>query len=303
MRLSTSTNICAFTATRERLPVYFCIDTCAEAGYRALDINWCMAMNPDSPLRGDGWRKEVEKIGEYAASRGVAFSQSHLPYADWFSDALAPEIAAFTESLIDRCLAASSMLSVPWAVMHPGVPRDETDFTRRNLEFLSPRVETAARLNVGVALENIETPARGALRTAPDPSIARLAALIDAFRDPRVGACYDFGHANLFSDDHRGNLNALGARVKALHVHDNHGAEDEHLLPFFGRIDWKSAMAGLSDIGYAGDLTYEIQEFGRNLPKHLKCAAVDLSVAVGRELINYAGGDATPDTAFPGVPS
>ena len=52
MELSTSTNICAFQRGRDRLPVEFSIQTCAEAGYRVLDINFCMAMNPDSPLAG-----------------------------------------------------------------------------------------------------------------------------------------------------------------------------------------------------------------------------------------------------------
>ena len=290
MRLSTSTNICAFTATRERLPVYFCIDTCAEAGYRALDINWCMAMNPDSPLARDGWERYVDGIGERAASRGIVFSQAHLPYYDLFSHAVSPESAARTDALIGRCIEASRRLRVPWAVVHPGVPRDLDAFARLNVARLTPHVERAARLNVGLALENVETPPPGAPRDAPDASVSRLAALIDAFDEPLVGACYDFGHAHLFGGDHRGNLRRLGARVKALHVHDNHGAADEHLMPFFGNIDWQSAMAGLRDIGYQGDLTFEIQEFGRNLPKDLKHTVVEQSLAVGQRLLDYAAG-------------
>lgn len=293
MRLSTSTNICAFTATRERLPAAFAIDVCADAGYRVLDINWCMAMNPDSPLRGDAWEAYVDDIGGRAAARGIEFSQSHLPYFDALYN---PDPQTdFARTIVARCVEASRRLRVPWAVLHPAAPRRTEDFTRVNIDILSPVIEQAARWNVGVALENIETPSPGARRGAPDESIARLAALVDAFRDPRVGVCYDFGHANLFSDDHRGNLNALGTRVKALHVHDNHGAADEHLLPFFGSIDWREAMAGLRDIGYAGDLTYEIQEFGRNLPKELKYTVVRQSFAVGQALLRLIGGESSPD--------
>lgn len=285
MRLSTSTNICAFTATRERLPIDFAVELCAAAGYRTLDVNWCMAMNPDSPLRGGDWRREVGRIGELAASRGIVFSQSHLPY-----DVRASADAALTDALIDRCIEASRMLGVRWAVLHPAVPRDASAFVGDNLARLAQPVETARRAGVGLALENIEEPPPGATRNAPDDSIARLIALVDAINDPMVGACYDFGHAHLYGDDHRARLNALGARVKALHVHDNHGMADEHLLPFFGTIDWVSAMAGLRDIGYANDLTFEIQEFGRYLPKDMRHLAVEQSFAVGQRLLEYARG-------------
>lgn len=60
---------------------------------------------------------------------------------------------------------------------------------------------------------------------------------------------------------------------------------DEHLMPFFGNTDWAEAMAGLADIGYSGELTYEIQEFGRYVPNDLKRHVVDLSVVIGKHLI------------------
>ena len=62
MEISTSTNIVAFQRGRQRLPVEFSIRTCAEAGYKVLDINFCMAMNPESPMRTDQWKAYVLKI-------------------------------------------------------------------------------------------------------------------------------------------------------------------------------------------------------------------------------------------------
>ena len=62
MEISTSTNICAFQPGRARLPVEFSIEACAKAGYRVLDINFCMAMNPESPMRTDQWKAYVLKI-------------------------------------------------------------------------------------------------------------------------------------------------------------------------------------------------------------------------------------------------
>ena len=99
--------------------------------------------------------------------------------------------------------------------------------------------------------------------------------------------CYDFGHANLGGHDfHRQNLNIIGSRLHAIHVQDNHGVADEHLMPFHGNIDWAEAMAGLADIGYDGDLTYEIQEFGRYLPNDQKHLVVEYSIKIGKVLVD-----------------
>jgi len=79
----------------------------------------------------------------------------------------------------------------------------------------------------------------------------------------------------------------LGKRLKAIHVQDNKGLADDHLLPFHGTIDWKDAMSALADIGYEGDLTFEIQEWGRFYPKELKCLMAEFAAKVGNVLISY----------------
>ena len=61
---------------------------------------------------------------------------------------------------------------------------------------------------------------------------------------------------------------------------------EHHLLPFHGNIDWAECMAGLADIGYDGDLTYEIQEFGRYFPNDQKQLVVDYSLKVGKVLVD-----------------
>lgn len=290
MRLSTSTNICAFQRGQERLPIEFCIETCAEAGYRVLDINLCIAMNLDSPLRTDGWKDHVRDIKRLAQGLGVTFPQSHLPYYDVFSCA-DPDKAAFMEELIRRCIVASGMLGVKWAVTHPATVYEAGHDMRvsqeRNLAYYAPHIALAREEGVGIALENdFEYPAPGPRQRIYCASVYELISLVDAFHNPQsVGICYDFGHAHMTGANHRDNLNAIGPRLKALHVQDNHGALDEHLMPFYGTIDWAEAMAGLRDIGYTGDLTYEIQEFGRGLPKELKHLTVRQSIQIGKHLI------------------
>ena len=118
MDISTSTNICAFQRGRDRLPPEFSIEVCAGAGYRVLDINFCMAMNPESPMRGPDWEKYVRSLGSLAEKLGIRFNQSHLPYYDVAAHAGDTQ-AKIMEELIRRSIIGSAMLGARWAVTHP----------------------------------------------------------------------------------------------------------------------------------------------------------------------------------------
>ena len=293
MEISTSTNICAFGPGQKRFPVEKSIRECADAGYRVLDINFCMAMNPDSPMRSEGWRDYVLSIGKLAAEKGIRFNQSHLPYYDVDGEQ-GTEKAALMEKLIRRSIEGTAMLGARWAVTHPFTVRSaghDTPVSRKaNLAYYRPLAGLAASFGIGIALENdFEYRAGQPAGRVYCAGIRELIDLCDAFEDDaHVGICYDFGHANLTGPDcHRQNLIMIGHRLKALHVQDNHGVSDEHLLPFFGSIDWKSCMLGLRQIRYEGDLTFEVQEFGRYLPEDMKHLVPELSLQIGRRLLEF----------------
>lgn len=289
MEISTSTNIVAFQPGRARNPFSYCIEQCARGGYQVLDINFCEAMNPNSRLRQDDWEDYVREIGELGRRWGVVFRQSHLPYYDIFKE---PELNPVMEELIRRSIIGSAMLGVRWAVTHPGTVYDaghDMEVSKeRNLAYYAKHLETARENGIGICLENdFEYHPAQPRQRIYCASVYELVELVDAFGDPdHVGVCYDFGHGNLCGGGfHRQNLNVIGSRLHAIHVQDNHGTLDEHLLPFHGNINWAEAMAGLADIDYQGDLTYEIQEFGRYFPNDQKHLVVEYSRKVGSVLM------------------
>ena len=155
MEISTSTNIVAFTNGRGRLPVDFCIATCAAAGYTTLDMNFCVAMNPDSPMRGEGWQDYVQAIADQAKALGIRFSQAHLPYYD-VGRLPGDDVDPVMEELIHRSIIGCGMLGIPWAVTHPITRRDlenDSEAQRRaNLRYFAPHVATAAANGLGLAL-------------------------------------------------------------------------------------------------------------------------------------------------------
>ena len=289
MRLSTSTNIAAFLPDAgQKNGFEFCIELCARAGYKYLDLNLCEAMNPNSRMRDDNWESYVKDIAEMGRRWGVEFVQSHLPYYNIFAHNDAAK-AELMEELIRRCIIASGELGISWTVTHPGTVYSAGPLScksmERNLEYYSGHLDTAKKAGVGIALENDFEYRAPPYQRIYCADVKELCELADAFNDPAIGVCYDFGHANLCGGFHRENLRLIGKRLKATHVQDNHFINDDHLLPFFGKTDWKEAMAGLAEIGYEGDLTYEVQEFARYLPNELKHLALELSVNIGNFLL------------------
>jgi sugar phosphate isomerase/epimerase len=45
-------------------------------------------------------------------------------------------------------------------------------------------------------------------------------------------------------------------------VHDNRRKQDDHLVPFDGRIDWDAALMSMQKIGYDGTYLMEIANPG-----------------------------------------
>ena len=291
MNLSTSTNICAFSSGRERYPMLYCIEQCAKGGYKALDINFCECMNPNSLMRSDDWESYVEEIRLAGERFGVTFTQSHLPYYDIFANNEEGKVKLM-EELIRRSIIASGRLGIRWTVTHPGTvfraDNNMEESLERNVEYYSKHVQEAKNNGLGIALENDFEYKKSEGFHAYCSDISELVKLVDSLNESEyVGASYDFGHANMQESTHRKNLNTIGHRLQAVHVQDNRGQSDEHLLPFHGNIDWKDAMAGLADISFSNDLTFEVQEWGRYYPKELKYLVVEHSIKVGNILLGY----------------
>ena len=92
-------------------------------------------------------------------------------------------------------------------------------------------------------------------------SIDTLNYLLDRLDDDCFGICLDTGHLNLSSDnnDQRNFILKAGKRLKALHIADNEGKADQHLMPFGkGRINFEEVVSALREIDYEGLFNLEI---------------------------------------------
>jgi sugar phosphate isomerase/epimerase len=138
---------------------------------------------------------------------------------------------------VKRALDVAEYMPFRFLVQHVGSSRDTLDERRFDAAFSSLEhlhIFAKAR-GVTLALEN--TP--GELATP-----AHLRQFIIDTRLTGLRLCFDIGHAHI-GDGVQASLEAMREFLVTSHIHDNHGMKDEHLLPYEGTIEWKTALPAL----------------------------------------------------------
>ena len=291
MRLVTSTNL--FSKRRDgglHTPYLESIRRCRQAGFTTLDFSFTEFYFTQTELSGNDWEKYVDEIVSESQKLGIIFSQSHLPYnpgymPEWKSDLEKEDYYKFAR----RSALISARLGVKWMVVHPFTQCKEIEYddeasVQYNHEFYDSIIELALKNGVGIAYENmIEYPQRRKFSARAE----ELVMLVDSYKDPRIGVCWDFGHGNRLYFDQSNSIKTLGNRVVALHVNDNTGISDLHFLPFMGTVGWEKTLKELKNNNYAGDFTYEVYGFTKNMPEDLKDIAAKHAYDVGMYCVSY----------------
>jgi len=290
MHIANSMNICF-----DRFPEVDLLPRMAVAGYTGVDFNfWDLIrlLNWHDPEEADPW---LDELAEAATDAGLAWVQAHGPVFNLFQES---DDDRFQRDLAVTALRACGRLGVPWMVMHPStlrMPPDDGEQLRQlieaNVDYFRSLLPACEQYGVGIAIENItgkrvESP--GVVRS-PGSTAEELCVMIDALAHPLVGACWDSGHAQLTGLDQRANLAALGSRLKVVHLHENDGQRDLHLLPFTFQDApdrWHDIMTGLREAGYTGELTLEVAASFRAVPDALFDDLLGYTVRICRQLVS-----------------
>ncbi len=227
---------------------------CKEAGFTVMDYT----------PGGETWERQVVSLLKASEALEMPLEQSHAPYNRYAKRPLEEY-----KVLMDRAFEAAIRMGNKQIVVHGDdyrVPKDGTYNAAAAMaemyEFWAPYVEKATKNGVGVAIETVfeDNRAKDAPPNRFTSRLDELIGLIDRFDNPLVTCCWDSGHARLaFTRAGMPDaMRALGARITCTHIHDNYYNRDLHVLPFQGDIDWREQMATLKEIGYKGNLTYEL---------------------------------------------
>lgn len=194
---------------------------------------------------GRAFRKMADDLG-------VKLPQGHMLLS---CNITAPGQDEITDHL-KRWLELFLEIGIKAAVLHPGGRNliqegyDKKYVDERRACVLRPLADFVKGTELCICLEN--TP-----NTIPD---ARgLHELIDLVGSPHLGICLDTGHLNIKGGSQGDFIRFAGPRLKALHIHDNEGKEDQHILPFScGSINWQEVVGALREIGYRHLFNFEI---------------------------------------------
>lgn len=188
----------------------------------------------------------------FADAHNVAFPQGHL----WLNVRLcAKEVDSV--SILKDWITLFSVVGIKNAVLHcDGRSFDANtsheEILSANAERLKELAPYAEQRGVRICLENLG----GHFACIDD-----LLQVIRLVGSPALGICLDTGHLNIH-DKNTTQLQFIrkaGALLHALHIADNEGVHDQHMMPFGrGNVNWKSVMQGLAEIGYADLFNYEI---------------------------------------------
>ncbi|MFA6934928.1 MAG: sugar phosphate isomerase/epimerase [Sphaerochaetaceae bacterium] len=280
IRISSSSNIHQIYGSNDQyFSIFDSIEALSLAGFDQIDLTWASYSKRGCEFAGPQWKAWVERIGECLESHKMQASQSH---AVFYLHTLGQEELRFNELMVERAMEASSMLSIPWTVMHILRVRDiecsdKAIGMEKNVEYFKGVGELARKHGSPIAIENGLT---GFYHSASE-----LLELLSRLNDPIFGLCWDTGHANITGQDQGQAIRQMGKCLKALHINDNDGIKDLHQLPGLGNLDFKPILKALKDIGFDGPFTYECPKTTKDLLPEVRSEALKLAYAIAQSMI------------------
>ena len=226
------------------------------AGFRYIDLNLYRELKDTDFTLCDNWKENILSLKKLATELGMEFVQAHSVGGNPLAKDEKWEM--LVKSTI-RSVEVCGMLGIPSTVVHAGwMPKiGKEEYFERNLEFFRRIFPAMEATGVNVLIENSTKANMGDqyyfLTGADMKDFIRYAG------HPLLHACWDTGHANIEGHQYQ-DLVDLGEDLYGLHINDNRGEKDEHIMPFCGTLNMDEVMHGLMDAGYKGVFTLEATE-------------------------------------------
>ncbi len=197
-------------------------------------------------------RGSPEKVGEefknYAKDYGIVFLQGHL-------DLGANILNRGTVESLKVWLDLFNAIGIKASVLHYGKGKDVNihpdKLLRARADSIGELTEHIKGTDMFICLEN--------LSVKYDATCDNLLSIIEEVGSDRLGICLDTGHLNLAGGNPAQFVVQAGSLLKALHIADNEGTYDQHMMPYGkGIFPWDEFMKVLNRSGYNGLFNFEI---------------------------------------------
>lgn len=227
------------------MPTKELFDEYAKAGIQEMEISFGKDFDP--PI---DWKN----IPVWAKDAGVGLWSYHLPFMPFAEINIASLDKELREKTINICLELikkSSDMGIKIAVIHPSGEPNADDVREEMLkvgaESLAVLQEKASKYGVTVAVEDLPRSCLG----NHSSDIKKLISLNDNLR-----VCFDTNH--LLIQKNSDFIKDVGSKIITLHVSDYDFRNEQHWLPYEGKVDWVELVTLLEEVGYNGPFMYEI---------------------------------------------
>lgn len=202
--------------------------------------------------------QDHEKTGlslrNYLSDKGFTISQGHLNFKKGLCNC---EMVEDIKRELDLYLG----IGIQNAVIHlnGGNDLDEQQRFECRVQALSELTQHIKGTPLRLCIEN--------LGSVPEThTVDRIRKFIDAVGSDQLKICLDTGHLHLVNGRGEAQLSQgefirqAGKDLCAMHITNNSGGGDDHLMPFSSRygIDWKDVILALKEIEYDGLFNLEI---------------------------------------------
>ena len=227
-----------------------------------------------------GFERTLLGVKKDAQNAGIEIYQAHGPWR-WPPQDCTPEDRAVRFEKMSRAILGCEILGSPNFIIHTIMPfgdwqdPEPEKLWDMNLEFFSRLCEVAKAHDRVICFENMPMLA---LSLSTPEQILRF---VKEINSPYMRMCLDTGHCSVFGLSPADAVRMIGKEyLRALHVHDNDGKADRHMLPGEGVIDWEDFAKALSEIDCQCPVSIETSVGGK-----IPAAERD---AAERELANTA---------------
>lgn len=201
----------------------------------------------------------------FASAHGISFLQGHIP--------LCLKICQNSEDMetMKKYLDLYNAIGIKYCVIHCdkflelNLTIDE--IKERNIKALKELGEYIKDTELVICIENLNV-----FPITADVILDMLSEL----DEEHFAICLDTGHLHMNNGDLTEFVQKAGHRIKALHIADNEGERDQHLMPCGkGGIDFVSVFKEIKKFGYDGLYNLEIPGESEGIPLEVRMLKLD----------------------------
>lgn len=190
--------------------------------------------------------EDFEKNVRTVKGFGLRIESVHCPFGMMnrlWTDENAMEVILKMQSAVDSCWS----FGIHTLVVHVTDGKNPPAENMKGIMYFAGLVRYAKRKEVNIAFENIERP-------------EYLKCIFENIVEENAGLCFDVGHQNCFEKDFDV-LDNYKKQIFAIHVHDNDGKSDGHMIPFDADICYDDMLKRLAKAGWNGGICLEIMKY------------------------------------------